>query len=251
MKDTMVIDWRVWKAATVAADSVLPDGRRIVAGDVMYVTTETKDHRGHNISFITPGPVQMALNVSISAALEASRLRDAMTLVPMKGGGQWVASPELSALYSYFEQCMIAVTFGFQSLEAFANQVVSENLKGTLLVERAKETKEWGADEIERNVSTEDKFCDILPRLGVMPSPKGKTPWEGFKKLKRLRDATTHLKAADQYVRGEEDIKTLYHRFLTNRPKDYPRWAIAILRYWTPKDADAWLRGAEARFDGS
>lgn len=246
--DTQVVDWRVWKAATVAADATLPGGGRIAAGDTLYVTTETTDPKGRQVSFITPSPVALALSISIKAAREASSLRDAMTWVPTKAGNHWLESPDVPGLFNYFEQCMLSVTFAFQSLEAFANQIVSENLEGTLTIERFKEQREWTAAEIERNVSTEEKFSDILPRLGTTPSPKGRKPWEGFRKLKQLRDSTVHIKAADQYVRGEEDIKTLYFRFLSNNPQDYPRWAIGMLRYWTPAHADAWLRHAEAQF---
>src|SRR5207247_2481208 len=99
--------------------------------------------------------------------------------------------------------------------------------------------------EIERNVSTEEKLATILPELAKLKSPKGTKLWENFVKLKELRDATIHLKELNQYVRGAEDKQTVYYQFLTHDATEYPRRAIAMIRYFTPKGRDAWILGAE------
>lgn len=54
-----------------------------------------------------------------------------------------------------------------------------------------------------------------------------------------------HLKELNQYVRGTEDTQTLYYHFLNHSAKEYPRYAISMIRYFTPAGGDNWLVPAE------
>jgi hypothetical protein len=63
--------------------------------------------------------------------------------------------------------------------------------------------------------------------------------------LKDIRDATVHLKELNQYVGGTEDKQTLYYQLLNQDPRDFPRWAVAMMRHFTPVGTDAWLIPAE------
>jgi len=56
MTDTDVVDWRVWKAATVAADAGIAK-----AGDQIYVSTKLEASVHGPFSFITPSPISLAL----------------------------------------------------------------------------------------------------------------------------------------------------------------------------------------------
>lgn len=245
MSDDGVIDWRIWKSARVSEDTVL-HGEEIKQGTAIYVVSMTRDSTGVMRTFITPSPTSLALSISIRAALEAARLKPTLWQVEPSSGMD-ANEAKVASTFAYFEECMIAATFAFQSLEAFANQLIAENQSAPIEVERRGEKKLWTPQEVERNCSTEEKYSEILPRLGTIKSPKGSAAWEGFVKLKRLRDSTVHLKAGDQYVRNKEDKESLYHRFLNHSPKEFPRSAITVIRHYTPKENDAWIRGAEAR----
>lgn len=245
MADTAVTDWRVWKAATIAKDSHLPDGKPVREGDVLYVSSTTRDSFGLLRTFITPSPTRLALNIAIRAALEGARLKTQLWQ-GLDEKRPTALYDDLADAYAYFEQCMVAVTFAFQSVEAYANQLVAEELHATLTIRTKNGDKEWTASDVERNCSTSDKLADVLPRLGTIPSPKGKRAWEQFKKLKGLRDSTMHWKAPDQYVRGKEDKTSLYHRFLNHNPKEFPRWATTMLRHYTMPEHSGWIDSAEA-----
>lgn len=176
LKHTAVVDWRVWKAATVAADGppMYPGGPSVKAGDQIYVITTLENSSLGSFSFITPNTTNPALSNAINAARDAVGIRRAIVLEPSKQPG-WSASlpiSELRNLYAYFERCMIAATFSYQALESFANQAIEQVLTGTHRVKRQKEEKQWTSAEIERKCSTEEKLGTILPELTGSPLPR-------------------------------------------------------------------------------
>ena len=250
MRHTEVVDWRVWKAAQVAADGppVYPGGDPVKAGDHVYVITNLEKSAIGDVSFVTPSPVALALNVAISGANAAERLRRTLKPLPTKQPSQsrWLGVPRLADLYGYFEQCMITATFSYQAVEAFANQIVIEGLSGTIRLQRRDGPVDLNAQEVERRCSTEEKVGTVLPYVTGIASPKGTRLWENLATLKDIRDATIHLKSKDQYVRGRPDNQTLYFQLLNIEPKTLPTWAIAAIRYFSAPQSLAWIGGAEA-----
>jgi hypothetical protein len=252
MKHTEVVDWRVWKAAQVAADTapLYPGGPAAKTDDHIYVVTALEDSPLGAFSFITPSPTSLALSVAIAAAREAARIRGTVQLERATQPGQsaWLSTAQLRNLYSYFEQCMAAVTFSYQAIEAWSNQVVEEAVIGTHQVKRKKSIKHWTGPEIERNCSTEEKVGTIIPELTKLATPKGSQAWERLTRLKDLRDSTIHLKSSDQYVRGKSSQSTLYSRLLAADPLEFPKTAIAIIKHFSGKaEGQEWLAGAEAQ----
>ena len=249
MKHTDVVDWRVWKAAEVAANArpIHPNGTAIRAGDQIYIITRLKKSFLGDVAFITPSPVLLALDASIRAAKEAIELRSGLRVEATAQPRQPPDVPprQLPALNRFFEQAMIAVTFSYQALEAFANEIITNELKGTTTLNRSGKSVEWNASEIERRATTEEKLGVVLPRLLKKTSPKGLAVWQELKRLKELRDATIHLKNVDQYVRGRPDDQTLYFRLLGADPLSFPRGAIAMLKYFNSDNTA--LIGAEAQ----
>jgi hypothetical protein len=136
---------------------------------------------------------------------------------------------------------MIAVTFAFQSMEAFANFVISQANVAEIDVERKKMIEKWTPDEVERWCSTEEKLGTIVPALGKVPTIKGTALWERLRKLKDLRDSATHLKSLDQYKSGSPDASTLYFRLLSYDLLDCPRVAIEVFEKYSNPSSLAWL----------
>jgi hypothetical protein len=93
--------------------------------------------------------------------------------------------------------------------------------------------------ELERQLSTEEKLSIVLPKVLKKTTPKGKQPWNSYKKLKVARDATIHMKYTDQQVLGSD---TLYFQFL-NTPDitSYPKAAINMLLWFTSENVPRWL----------
>ena len=107
--------------------------------------------------------------------------------------------------------------------------------------------------ELERRLSTEDKLCQVLPRVMNVATPKGKRPWEAFMKLKEARDAAVHLKHGDQQT---VDKESLFFQFLSGRYMRYPEASIEMIRWFVSGNEPRWLmsitkvEGVEGRGKG-
>jgi hypothetical protein len=240
MKDDGLGDWRIHGATRLTQDAPSMYGGPIhKAGTPIHVGTMTKDSKDRPVGFVTPNATALALSVALKSAVEAKRLSTALIFEDVdtpKGKGKSVGYKDVVPLYDYFEQCMIAVTFSFQALETYSNQIIADNLKGTFDLERRKELRSFTSIEIEKEVSTEEKLATVLPQLLNLSSPKGHKVWEDFVKLKRARDSTTHFKSYDQFhARFEKEIidrDTLFYQFLNNDTTNFPKWAIYMIKYF-------------------
>ena len=58
-------------------------------------------------------------------------------------------------------------------------------------------------EEVEREVSTDEKVRRILPDLLALPTPAGKGTWDCYLAIKHVRDAVTHFKRRDQMPQAE------------------------------------------------
>lgn len=241
-------DWRLAKVARVAGDQLLPGGTPVKDGTLLWQITVTKDPNSGTVNFPTPSPVALALSVAIAAAREASMARRGIRYPKrMADGSHSAEGPDLPPIYAYFEQCMVAVTFSFQSLEAYSNQIISQYLSQPLTLTRKKGSVTLTPEELERAVSTEEKLVSVLPTLTGAASPKGTRIWQRFTALKGVRDSTVHLKSADHYIRGRPDRQSLYYRFLNTDAMEYPRTSLGMMRHFMGKGVDRWLLAAEAQ----
>jgi len=181
--------------------------------------------------------VALALNIAINASQQAAELRSKITFdatVTPEGTGQSVAKEHLPALFDFFETCMVTITFSFQALETFCNQVIATKVHGTMKVKR-KTHEVMTAAEIERWLSTDEKLGQVVPILTGVTTPKGRKIWEAYKKLKDARDAIIHMKSHDQYPHGPNvtvvDDSSLFFIFLNGDMKSYPVAAIGMINY--------------------
>ena len=99
-------------------------------------------------------------------------------------------------LYEYLECATIVPILLCSALEAFANQLISENFiyKGKSKL------------EIERYISFDDKYKKVLRKargISIFNQPY----WTDFSKTKELRDKLIHLKTAGKtYLKAYDDI---------------------------------------------
>ena len=242
-------DWRLAAVARVKGDQVL-HGNTVKDGTLLWLTTVTKDIDHGLVNFPTPSPAALALSVAVSAALSAIQKRRAITYsFKMADGSRSAEGQEIAGLFDYFEQCMLASVFSFQSLESYANQVISRVLRTPYTLQRKKDTVTVSPEELERVASTDEKLAVVLPALTEVSSPKGKKVWERYKALKEVRDSTVHLKSRDHYVRGRLDRDSLYHKFLTITAKEFPKSAIAMIEHFSASSPDRWLEYSRDRLN--
>lgn len=244
-------DWRIRVAVQIAKDvpPAYPGGPSHKAGSGGYQHTTVIDPSGQVSGFTTPSAIALALSIAMKAEVEARELRAGLGFsdaVSPWGTSHGVHFESNAALYDYFERCMVIVAFSFQALEAYCNEVIAEKLTGTFTVQRRKGPVGMTPEELERNLSTDEKLATVLPALLGVASPTGTKVWQDFAALKVARDATIHIKSADSRPKvtptgGIQD--SLFGDFLYSDVGAFPRAAIAMIRYFAnPTDPPRWLQ---------
>jgi hypothetical protein len=240
-------DWRIHAASRIVTDvpAAFPGGPSHKAGTVAYLTTMAANAQHPLLSFITPNAAALALDAGFRSADRASILWSQVvyqkTITP-EGPGSSVTLEHLVALFDYFEEAQAAANSSFQAVEAFANETIARLLTGTMPIPRRKGPREMTAEEIERQVSTEEKIGDVLPRLLNVPSIKGGREWPPFTVLKDIRHASTHFKSGDQYpLSGKVATDSLYHILLNNAPRQFPVTATRIISWFVGNNKPRWL----------
>lgn len=250
MKDNLG-DYRIAAVSTLSEDlpEAYPGGPSHKAGTPVYQSSLVRNQNGELVSFILPSSTAMALNQSLKASNRANELRKLITYKSSpttEGTGLAVSSECHESLFDYFEECMVAVTFAYQTLELFCNHSISRHMKEGMEIKR-KKREFLSPSELERQLSTEEKLSIVLPKVLKTSTPKGKRPWEPYKKLKVARDATIHMKYSDQQVLNKD---TLYFQFLNNRDiTTYPLASIQMLRWFTKEKTPRWLEKLSCEYD--
>ena len=105
-----------------------PGGPAHKAGALVVQSTPGKGAKGQPMGFATPSAVGLALSLAIRASEEAAGLRAALNRtrsVSPFGESASVTMESIPDLYDFFERCMTSVTFSFQALEGYCNEVIS------------------------------------------------------------------------------------------------------------------------------
>lgn len=252
MNDDGLGDWRHWAVATLAKDMppAYPGGPSHKTGARVFLTTVAREARGELVGFTMPSPTALALSISIQAAKKADILRGEITFQKQTspyGAARGVPADQATRLYDFFEQCMITVTFSFNALEVFCNQTVADELKETYTRSSRRGQQELTAERVQRELSTEEKLANALPTILGTDSPRDEPVWSDFRRLKRARDSTIHMKASDAYARGEIDKESLFAEFFSmNSLMGFPIFAIEVIRFFNKPDQEErrWLRHA-------
>jgi len=244
MEDDGLGDWRYAAASRLAKDvpAAYPGGPSHKAGAPVYQSALVKTVDGENIAFTAPSATAMALNVARKAANHATTLHEQLEyrrVVTPDGPGKGICTSSDSRLFDFFEQCMVSAVFSYHALEVFCNHTISREVNQAVDVKRRGKRSSLRPSELERQLSTEEKLSQVLPKLKGLPTPKGKAVWEPFKRLKEVRDSTVHLKSGDQYT---IDRESLFFQFLSRRANEYPAAAVAMIRYFSPEGEPRWLR---------
>lgn len=238
-----------WRIDTVAQTAQEFDNAPI--GSPIWLISVAK-HRKHNyLSFPTPSPAALCLNIAIDSAAHAEAIRPSLTLQPVltpdsKRGFQ-IKQDNIGDLYYFFEQAIITATISFQSVELFSNAIIGRRATKNVVVKRKSGDKDLTPTQAERELSTEEKLGQVLPSLMSVPSPRGNRAWQAFKTLKEGRDATVHLKSHDVYTRNNIDTESLFFYYLNHDLREFPSAAIKIISHFFPKDLPRWLRYAKQR----
>ena len=242
-------DWRIEAVSRIAQDvpPAFPDGPSFKTGDRLYLTTLTRTSKNELIGFTTPNASALAMNVAFGAAKRAVELKAQFSFKSGPspfGTSHSIASDQNDLLFSFFESSLVCITFSFQTLEAFCNYSISRTWRKPVDAKKGKKKEMLHHEAAERAVSTEGKLKSILPKIYDVPTPAGKSVWDRFVKLKRVRDSCVHIKYHDQYpLGGEIDQESLFFQFLDNDPLFFPSSAKEMISYFYSKQGcPRWLQ---------
>lgn len=251
-------DWRFHAVTRLAID--LPDrgpGKRAKrAGAFVGVTRSMRAQNGDEFSFTDFSSIALALSVAIASDRRAQELRPNVEPVEVQtetGIYRTIKHENIGAFFDFIEQCMVAATFSFQALEAFCNFTIQDKLGDTgeytftqEICRQMPGTRLNAGDLDKKKCSTEDKLSVIVPDLINVATPKGKTPWLGYKRLQGIRNSILHMKHEDQ--RGAAmwpnyiDDASVFAQLVDGEISDLPWIAVALLDYFTkPNGTPRWL----------
>ncbi len=251
----MALDWRIQAAATTATEipAAYPGGPSHPAGSTLVLSSQVTPAEGVPILFPTPSAAALSLSIAARAARSATKLRNELQFSPAIGPGGTVQSLNrslTSRLFDYFEQCFVAALFSVQALEAYCNYKISYELKGDLAIQREGKEIILSPLKVERELSIDEKLGEVLPGLLSVHTPKGLAVWEKYILLRRLRDATVHIKSHHQWTSSSTGFEdSPYAWFLQNSPSTIPLPAIAMLRYFALEHEREWFNGAQKLMD--
>lgn len=239
-------DWRIAAVTILAEDlpATFPGGHSHKAGAPVYQTDHVQNSKGEFIGFIAPSATAMAFHIAIEASKKALGLYDMLTyddVLTPHGPGKSISKERSGELFDFFEQCMISATFSFQALETFCNHTIVRELKQPMEFKRYEKCIILNPQEIERQLSIDEKLATVLPKIKNVETPKGKKVWEQFKVLKDARDSTIHLKSIDQYSANTTEKETLFFQFLNHKAVEYPLSAEVMIQYFVGNNKPRWL----------
>jgi hypothetical protein len=251
----MALDWRIQAAATTATEipAAYPGGLSHPAGSTLVLSSRVTPAEGVPILFPTPSAAALSLSIAARAARSAAELRSVLQFSPAIGPDgtvQNLNSSLTSKLFDYFENCFVAVLFSIQALEAYCNYKIAYTLNEDFAIERDGKQNMLSPLKVERELSIDEKLGEVLPRLLSVPTPKCRTVWEEYIHLRRLRDATVHIKSHHQWTSSSGEFEdSPYAWFLQQPPLTIPLPAIGMVRYFALEHEHDWLNGAQRLMD--
>lgn len=256
MKDEnkeLPLDWRIAVVTRLASElpAAYPGGPSFDAGSHLIVSCLGEAGSLGVVGFFAPSPVALAMNIAFSAAQQAEELKRAFEFANAPsptGPVQQITPASTGILFDYFEKTMVTVFFSYQAIEAFCNeQLITTSPAGVEI--RKKMRKEMlEKREAERQLSTSYKLGHMLPEILSLPTMKGKSVWQRFRRLESVRDEVVHLK--NQTVRNNDpskDARQILLRLIAEDARSWPRISMEILEHFIREPIPDWYGYLKSR----
>ncbi len=140
-------DWRCSKVFRVRGDQTI-NGQFVKDGTPGWLTTWTKDKVLGQLTFPKPRPAALAFNLAFESARAAVVSRARLSFKGSLRGPKAFEQEHVPTLYAYFEQMMSTVVFSFQCIEAYANEVIANNVKGPMDISRKNGIERLSTEEL-------------------------------------------------------------------------------------------------------
>lgn len=231
------IDWRYRTATTLEKDWLSPFTGIIHKKGAPVIRSTIVKHEELEITIGDPSAPVLFLNQSHTTFMKAMENHPFIGEWPPKTGNPSAVT------YDYFEFIMASIVFSHTALEAFANEEIPEDFVYEMQTENGiliPQSKDW----IERNISLDEKFATILPKITGKPSPKGLKIWENYVHLRRLRHRIIHMKSKDRAVSKNNNLypDSIWSKLLDPNQSNYPAIAKEMILHFRGKDSYHWLK---------
>lgn len=234
-------DWRLHAATAVNKPALLQNGELLDVGTVIKAAGPVKVAKtGEVLQLGAPSVTAMFLDLAARLDKQEEQLHSEVIAMATKG----ITIEDEPRVFDGIENRMAALVFAVTALESFANEMIEEaygiqnyryapTLKSGISVS-------YDLDYVER-LSLEEKLGVIVPDALTVVSPKGRTVWNRFKRLKELRNRISHYKGRD---RGNSRDKTLWRELLSDKSSDFALQAYELIQFYydqIPNSAPRWF----------
>lgn len=211
---------------------------------------------GKTVSFVTPSIAHLSLNAAIKSAHNANECRSQLiTSIPTRTvivppPTHYSDGDNSGMLFDTFLHVMSAAIFSYLAVENYANEVIGRhpehqisltekprtNVRGRKSQRRLEKKNTLRARDAERK-PLNIKLTQILPQITGIEMDKGRSPYQLFDRLEKVRDGVTHLKSKDSAPRIRDLARVptspLLTGFLLDDSLWMPRAAIDIIDHFT------------------
>lgn len=201
--DRHEMDWRTHLVTTLGEDWRSPWTNDFYKkGSRLYLTSIIPLSGGKTLSIPVPNATALCLNSSRRSWASAMEIRKGSKIDPSIK--KTVIFPSETDAFDFIESSFEAVLMAYAALEAFSNELIPDSYEhhsfrnSKIIMEVMKKA------DIERWLSLDEKLSVVMPAALGVASPKQSRCWSGFKKLKKIRDRITHMKADDRRSSGPE-----------------------------------------------
>jgi len=196
-------DWRLQAHSTITQPYMDPNtGHVFPVGSEVMLHSIVKWGSERLLSLAVPNAVALFLNLSREAFNRSSKLLGDEDRLDTKGKVTIFLEPRDAI--DWIEGRVASVVFACAALEAFANEMLPEDFVFNAVRNDQRCTESYSKPQIERFLPLDTKLGKVLPCALACPSPREEKLWEKYKRLRKMRDRTVHMKSADRLDSGPE-----------------------------------------------
>jgi hypothetical protein len=202
--------------------------------DKLASAATTAELDGKKLTFTVPSHAALCLNLSNAAFRRAQKVTVDSIFHNATYG--LTAEKNIGVLFNLFEQLILNIVFAYTALEAFSNQMVPDDFVFRHIRQDKKCEESYTKEQIERHISLDTKFAEVLPTITGQQFEKGTALWNEYVGLRKIRDRIIHVKSDDLGVRDMTG-KSIWADLLERRSVDSSLIAHGVIKHF-PQNRD-------------
>ena len=227
---TSDFDWRFQASISGLGNELTYNGTILNDEARLTVVVPVRIARKRTLTLPIPNATALCLDRSNAAFSQSAILRENAHIdTSIKPD---VTFPLGADAMEYFALRLESVVLAVIAIEAFVNESVPDGFTYVSQQGRTSTTVTRAKTDIERFVSLDEKLATVLPAaLAPCPTPKGRSPWAPYLRLRKLRDRLVHLKTEDRAALWPELASVWSDLVLCPEPA---RTAKAVIDHFIP-----------------